>query len=169
MTQELRKNIGVLNTYIDDPTEGLPEDIFLFATSITPMVNVDLLIRDEKGRILLSWRDDEIEGTGWHVPGGVIRLKESFEDRVRRTSQKEIGCVVDFKDTPLEIVPIIKKHAKIRCHFITFVYDCRLPYGFEIMESKQEGKRQAGELKWFDDFPSDMLIVHNFYRKYFNN
>ena len=39
-----------------DPTIGLPETLFEFATRITPMVNVDLLVRNFKKEILLTWR-----------------------------------------------------------------------------------------------------------------
>ena len=66
---ELKKLFEEVDTYIEDPTKGLPEEVFIFLTQNTPMVNVDLVIRDDKGRILLSWRDDEFCGSGWHIPG----------------------------------------------------------------------------------------------------
>jgi colanic acid biosynthesis protein WcaH len=37
-----------------------------------------------KGRTLLTWRDDESFGAGWHVPGGIIRYKETAADRIVR-------------------------------------------------------------------------------------
>lgn len=66
-----------------DPRKGLPEDLF-FATSLIPLVNVDLFVHEGK-KILLSWRDDEFHGKGWHIPGGCIRLKETCEDRIQLT------------------------------------------------------------------------------------
>lgn len=74
----LKIYIEGIRDYIDDPRNGLPEELFLFATEITPMVNVDLLVRDDEGRILLAWRDDDIYGTGWHVPGGNNTIKGKF-------------------------------------------------------------------------------------------
>lgn len=59
---------------IDDPDKGLPEEVFLFLSQLSPLPNVDLLTRDREGRILLAWRNDPWWGSGWHVPGGVIRL-----------------------------------------------------------------------------------------------
>ena len=61
-----------------DPREGLPEDLFLLATSLIPLANVDLFVHDEK-KVLLSWRDDAFHGKGWHIPGGCIRIKEACE------------------------------------------------------------------------------------------
>ena len=51
LQQELQKeNIN--------PCNGLPEDLFLFSTTLAPVANVDLFITDTKRRVLLSWRDD---------------------------------------------------------------------------------------------------------------
>ncbi len=58
-----------------DPVNGLPLDLFEFSTTLLPFINVDLLIQNQKGQILLSWRDDKHYGTGWQIPGGIIRMK----------------------------------------------------------------------------------------------
>ena len=55
---ELQKKIKVLEFLIKDPKKGLGEEIFLFVSRITPLINVDLLIKNEKGQTLLTWRDD---------------------------------------------------------------------------------------------------------------
>ena len=39
--------IEFLDTEIANPSLGLPEELFIFISRITPMVNVDLLIKDE--------------------------------------------------------------------------------------------------------------------------
>ena len=36
-----------------------PEYFEKHVTTVVPIVNVDLLIKDKEGRILLSWRDEE--------------------------------------------------------------------------------------------------------------
>ena len=62
----------------------IPKDIFLLSSRLSPVLNVDLLIKDESGRILLSWRDDPyVTGPGWHIPGGIVRLKENFSRSIR--------------------------------------------------------------------------------------
>ena len=73
---------------------------------------------------------------------------------------------MESADKPIEVVPIIIKEMKTRGHFITFVYECRLPAGFEL---RNEGRKEtdAGYLKWHKTCPDNMLSVHHFYRKYF--
>jgi len=66
----ISKAISFLDYNVPNPTEGLPEELFLYITIITPLINVDLLIKDENGRTLLSLRDERYTGIGWHVPGG---------------------------------------------------------------------------------------------------
>lgn len=155
-----------VSQYIEKPEEGLPEEVFLFATELTPMVNVDLLIRDRDGRILLSWRNDPFYEQGWHVPGGILRLKETFEERIQKTAMQEIGTRVNHAAQPVETVPIIVKNMKTRGHFITFVYECRLPEGFEI-DNGTKKESDAGYLAWHQECPDNILKVHSFYRKYF--
>ena len=88
----LREAIATLRAALGPaPRNGLPEDLFLFVSSLTPLVNVDLLIRDDAGRMLLGWRHDAFYGPGWHVPGSFIptitpttRWQRSISKRFRK-------------------------------------------------------------------------------------
>lgn len=164
--REINDLLQKIRNKIQNPREELPEEIFLFATEITPMVNVDLLIYDNDGRILLSWRDDKFYDKGWHVPGGILRLQETFEQRIQRTALDEIGCMVEHSGEPIEIVPIICKDMVQRSHFISFVYKCKLAEGYEI-DNGEKKENEAGYLKWFEKCPDNLLDVHSFYKKYF--
>lgn len=70
--------IGILDKQAPNPSSGLPDELFFYISRVTPMVNVDLLIKDEDGRTLLSWRNDQYAGKGWHLPGGIVRFKETL-------------------------------------------------------------------------------------------
>ena len=63
-----------------DPRQGLPESVFIMASSLMPIVNIDLFIVDGKGRVLLSWRDDLYHTKGWHIPANIFRKDISFRD-----------------------------------------------------------------------------------------
>ncbi|MDR2391572.1 MAG: NUDIX domain-containing protein [Planctomycetota bacterium] len=158
--------LQTLDSLIGDPRQGLPEEIFLFASSITPMVNADLLVRDDEGRILLSWRDDEHSGQGWHVPGGIVRFQETLEERLQKTALREFGSPVEFDPRPLEHVEFIERDHRERGHFVTFVYACRLPAGWNAA-SQPWKPGEAGYLAWHAAFPENMIQVHHYYRKYF--
>ena len=163
---ELTEALRVIRDSVDNPEKGLPEDVFLLASELLPLVNTDLLVRDDDGRILLAWRNDRWWGNGWHVPGGVLRLNETFEQRVQKTAVEELHSEVSFSKTPLEICPIIAKQFKERSHHITFVYDCRVPDDY-VIDNGELAENDTGYLKWHDVFPDDMLKCHEFYKKYF--
>lgn len=125
----LEKHIQGLKEYITNPQIGLPEEIFELVSSLTPMVNVDLLFRDESGRILLIWRDDPICGCGWHIPGGICRFQETRKERILKTAQKELQADITFNEEVLAVNEIILPQ-EVRGHFISFLYECYLPKGY---------------------------------------
>src|SRR5579871_5898505 len=99
--------ISDIESAIRDPHSGLPEEVFLFASRITPLVNVDLLIQDDAGRTLLTWRDDQFFGQGWHIPGGIIRYKETAAERIRACALQELGAEVSFEAAPALVLETI--------------------------------------------------------------
>ena len=118
---ELRLEIKKENI---DPAEGLGDELFSVVASLTNIVNVDILIVKE-GNILLSWRDDEQCGAGWHLPGGCVRLKETLEQRLHVCAKSELGTDVLYDMKPILITENIEpKRDRGRTHFISFLYQC---------------------------------------------
>src|SRR5438105_3537937 len=98
----LEDHVAAIDSFIGDPRQGLPKPVFDLLSRITPVVNVDLLIRNDRREILLTWRDDELYH-GWHVPGGVVRFKERMADRVAAVARIELGTAVTMKPEPLAV------------------------------------------------------------------
>ena len=159
--------IEVLSSAISDPRKGLPEDVFLFISRLTPMVNVDLLIQDERKRTLLTWRDDELLGPGWHIPGGIIRYKEDMALRVQAVASIELGTEVDFDPDPIAINQIIVPEKKERAHFVSLLFRCFLRAGPDEKLRFQSGHPKAGEWAWLARFPENMIRMHHIYRRFF--
>ena len=84
--------LATLTSHIGDATQGLPEDVFLFLSGITPLFNVDLLIKNEAGQTLLTWRADQFYPESWHIPGGIVRFKEKITDRLAAVATNELGA-----------------------------------------------------------------------------
>lgn len=159
--------VKFLDKQIKNSSKGLPEEVFLFASRIVPMVNVDLLIKDKNGRTLLSWRDDQYCGKGWHLPGGVIRFKETIKERLEKVAETEIGAKVKFELKPIAVNEIMIK-SKTRGHFISLLYKCYLSSNF-VPENKGLKETDAGYLKWHAACPDNLLKWHNnIYRKFLN-
>lgn len=154
-----------------NPENGLGEELFLTVSSLVPIVNVDLLVFNEKGQFILRWRDDPYCGTGWHVPGGCIRFKETSADRISIVAQKELGINdIKFDAEPIKVFEIINhEHREIgnqneRGHFITLVYKCYAPGDF-IIEKQPYRDGEVGFMQWFDHLPENMLSIQSCYKE----
>jgi colanic acid biosynthesis protein WcaH len=161
----LEDAVTFLDNSIPEKTIGLPDEIFYFISRTTPFVNVDLLIKDKRGRVLLSWRDDEYYGQGWHIPGGIIRFKETLEQRIQKTAESEIGTMVNFDPQPLAIEQFIIPEWENRAHFISFLYNCSIPDSF-VPNNSSKKRHDAGYIEWHDECPNDLIKFHDPYRKF---
>jgi ADP-ribose pyrophosphatase YjhB (NUDIX family) len=159
--------IHTLESFLTDPHRGLPEEVFRFVTRLTPMINVDLLIRDVEGRFLLTWRDDGFEySPGWHLPGGIIRYKEGRGERIQAVAQNELGTSVRFQEEPLAVREVIHPTRRTRGHFISLLYLCELAAPPAEALRFRGGTPGAGQWAWHRDAPPDLIPVHDMYRAF---
>lgn len=154
---ELNESICKIESFIRNPQRGLPEEVFLFLSRNTPMINTDLLIKNDRGQTLLTWRDDGYAPAGWHIPGGIIRYKESFADRISATAKTEIGADVKFKPVPLAFNEFIASQSKDRGHFISLLFSCVLVGHPDRNIEYKGGQPRPGEWKWHSRCPENML------------
>ena len=163
---ELRKTICYLESSIDNPSRGLPEEVFLLISRLTPLLNVDLLIKNEQNHTFLTWRDDKFHPPGWHVPGGIIRYKEKIVDRVRAVAKSEFGAEVSCDQPPLVMHEIIHSDRKIRGHFISLLYRCCLESAPAEHLRCTGHPPKANEWMWHKSCPKDLISVHEIYRRF---
>jgi ADP-ribose pyrophosphatase YjhB (NUDIX family) len=161
---ELKDAIDFLDQKAPDPKQGLPDEVFYFISRMTPLPNVDLLIQDEKGRTLLAWRDDQHAGTGWHVPGGIVRFKEKLETRIKKVAENEIGRRVEFNPVPIAVTEMIIKR-DVRGHFIALLYKCFMPGSF-VPDNGKLTEKDPGFLRWHEGCPENILRCHAVYKKF---
>lgn len=149
-----------------NPANGLTEELFVFATTLMPVPNVDLFITNEYGQLLLTWRNDKYYGSGWHIPGGCIRMRESLESRIQKTALNEIGTEVDYDKEPIVVREAFVNESRPwlsneleRAHNISLLFQCRIPDGF-VINNRGLQKHDVGYAKWFNSLPSDLLKAH---------
>jgi ADP-ribose pyrophosphatase YjhB (NUDIX family) len=165
VSPELGASISALESGLGDPRRGLPEDVFRFVSRITPLINVDLLIKDERERTLLTWRDDEFFGAGWHVPGGIIRYKETIADRIRGCAREELGTDVAHDEPPLLITESILGQ-DTRGHFISLLYRCCLVGPPDEGRRATSDRPSVGDWRWHDRCPPDLLEAQRPYARF---
>lgn len=74
---------------------------FLDVIAATPLVSIDLVIRNEKDQVLLGRRVNRPAQNLWFVPGGRIRKNERIQDAFARVFQVELGVSFPFAQARL--------------------------------------------------------------------
>ena len=162
---DLRPLISAVESAVGDPHDGLPEDVFLFVSRITPLINVDLLIQDDRSRTLLTWRDDELSGCGWHIPGGIIRFKETAAARILACAREELGADVSFEAAPVLVSETIREQ-DARGHFVSILFRCRLLGPLDQSKQAQADRPTAGDWRWHERCPPDLLETQRPYARF---
>ena len=152
------------------PHEGLGTELFLFTSTLTPIINIDLFITNEQGQFLTTWREDRWYGTGWHLPGGCVRFKETIMDRAHRTAIDELG--VDVEVNPVHL--LLTEHIDdgniditVREHFLSILFGCKIINPEKLRNV--DGKQIKDHVCWFDKILEDLLPAQNYYREYIQN
>jgi ADP-ribose pyrophosphatase YjhB (NUDIX family) len=158
--------LTALEAWAPEPSAGLPESLFLLVSRLTPLVNVDLLVQVERRGTLLTWREDEFYGAGWHVPGGIIRYKETAEDCIRATAQRELGASVEFDPQPVAVIQAIEPRRRERGHFISLLYRCRLTAPPAEALRFTGAAPQRGQWAWHAHCPPDLIPAQAPYRRF---
>jgi colanic acid biosynthesis protein WcaH len=128
----------------------LEKDEFLEIIDKTPLVSIDLVIRDSANRILLGRRVNEPAKGKWFVPGGRIMKGESINDAFERITKAEIGIKHSRSEarligayTHLYDTNVFLKDG-ISTHYIALAFELQLADNIEVGE-----KAQHNEYKWF--------------------
>jgi len=152
-----------------DQGMDLGTELFHLVSAVTPMINVDLLIQRERFGIretLLVWREDEFY-RGWHLPGGVIRFKESMLNRVRLVGKEELGASFSKVCGPIEVSEKMNPTRNTRGHFIALLFKCELDNHLSEEPPLYESKvKKNGQWSWHEKVPDSFLTQQEIYLKY---
>lgn len=69
----------------------LPGETFKSVIQHTPLISIDLIVRNEHGEVLLGKRVNAPAKDYWFVPGGRIRKNETLDDAFVRLLKEELG------------------------------------------------------------------------------
>jgi colanic acid biosynthesis protein WcaH len=79
-----------------DAHQFLSQNDFAHTVRFSPLVSIDLIIRDFQGNVLLGLRANEPAKDTYFVPGGAIRKNERIREAFARILYCETGLTVSF-------------------------------------------------------------------------
>ncbi len=81
----------VVKAFLDNKT-------FASVIENTPLISIDLVVRNNEGKILLGLRTNKPAQGFWFVPGGRIAKNESLADAFKRLTKAELGIELSITD-----------------------------------------------------------------------
>jgi colanic acid biosynthesis protein WcaH len=67
------------------------QEVFLTVIANTPLVSIDLVVRNDEGKVLVGRRNNEPARGTWFVPGGRIWKDETLDEAYHRIATVELG------------------------------------------------------------------------------
>lgn len=152
----------------------LDRDTFKTIVDKTPLISIDLVVRNSVGEVLLGQRLNKPAQGFWFVPGGRILKDESIANAFKRLTLNELGITIDIKDArylglyehfyPGSIFSDDVTQSSVSTHYVVNAFEVVFPeYNVELP------KEQHGEYRWFSE---DELLasveVHDHSKWYFD-
>lgn len=151
---------------LEEGREGYLEDeVFKTIIQNTPLVSVDLIVKNNDDMVLLGKRINKPAEGYWFTLGGRVLKNEKIEDAIRRISKIELNIELHSSASFIGIFEHIYDDGIFNdtsTHYINIAYEIKL----DRMNSLP--KDQHDEYKWFTI--KELLIskdVHPFVKDYF--
>lgn len=148
--------------------QRLDQSLFKTIVTNTPLISIDLIIRNEAGMALLGQRLNQPAQGYWFVPGGRIFKDEKFNQAFSRICQEELGYEMQIVNaTFLNVFEHFYQNNfssdDFSTHYVVHAYELsvldhelNLPY------------EQHSSYKWFDqDTINHSEQVHQYTKDYF--
>lgn len=144
----------------------LEKKIFSSVIQHTPLVSIDLIVKNEEGKVLLGKRTNEPAKGYWFVPGGRIHKDETLDAAFKRTVNDELGLDMSRKEALFD---------RVYEHFYeNNVFNENFSTHYVVLAHKitiralPELNTQHSEYRWFE--VEELLNsddVHNYTKDYF--
>ncbi|MCX2497652.1 GDP-mannose mannosyl hydrolase [Plesiomonas shigelloides] len=131
--------------------QRLDEEAFKTVVASTPLVSIDLIIRNSRNQVLLGLRTNRPAQGFWFVPGGRIGKDETFEQAFFRLTKNELGFSV-----PLTIASFLGPYQHIysdnfsgtdfSTHYVVLGYQLNLDIDLKRLPVEQHQHYQ-----WWDE------------------
>jgi len=108
----------------------LPDKIFKSVIQHTPLISIDLIVRNEQGEVLLGKRVNAPAKGYWFVPGGRVRKNETLDDAFVRLVREELGIESGITRADTRFLGVFEHfyddcvfNDDVKTHYIVLAYE----------------------------------------------
>lgn len=151
-------------------TQRLDEHTFKLVVASTPLVSIDLIIRNSKRQILLGQRTNRPAQGFWFVPGGRICKDETFEAAFQRLTKVELGEEYSLKQaqffgTYQHFYKDNFSKDEFSTHYVVLGYELELDIELSSLPDEQHNHYQWWEIESL--FASEQVHINT--KAYFSD
>ncbi|UOH75079.1 GDP-mannose mannosyl hydrolase [Acinetobacter schindleri] len=150
----------------------LPDEIFKSVIQHTPLISIDLIVRNEKGEVLLGKRVNAPAKGYWFVPGGRVRKNETLDDAFVRLVREELGIESGITRADAKFLGVFEHYYEdcvfgdgTSTYYVVLAHEILLENIIDI----EYMNNQHNDFEWMEipDIIKDSSI-HNFTKAYFS-
>jgi colanic acid biosynthesis protein WcaH len=152
------------------PQRLLSASDFAEVVRLTPLISIDLILRNSNGDALLGVRNNEPAKGFYFVPGGRVLKNERIADAFRRIILNETGVSADISQSTFKGVfehiydSNFANRSDFGTHYVVLAYQITQPFDDVRLDS------QHSAFEWWDDERiRTSRVVHENTRAYFLN
>lgn len=135
-----------------------------------PLVSIDLIVKNDKGEVLVGLRKNEPARGFWFVPGCRILKDERIAEAFGRTGHEELGINLAFEDASFlgvfeHLYPNnFTEKEDFSTHYVVLAYEVKVPETLLDLP-----KAQHSEYKWLSaESLHKEQNVHAYTKAYFD-
>ncbi len=142
----------------------LKKETFKTVIASTPLISIDLVVKNSQGEYLLGYRLNKPAKGFWFVPGGRILKDESMDDAFIRLCKNELGIYVRRNEAKF-LGPFEHFYQdyvfgdEVTTHYVVLAYEISLDLVINKLPSEQHN-----QYRWFtlvDLLSCDDVHVHS--------
>ena len=150
-------------------TKRLNDAEFAQIVRTTPLISVDLIIRDPDRKVLVGLRTNEPAKGFYFIPGGIILKNETIAAAFARILHSETGCRIRYEDA--RFVGVFEHFysnnrfgtSEFGTHYIVLAHEVLLAKRPTIVLDSQHSA-----VRWHDEAElRDAIDVHPYTKAYF--
>lgn len=149
----------------------LPDETFKSVIQHTPLISIDLIVRNEQGEVLLGKRVNAPAKGYWFVPGGRVRKNETLDDAFVRLVREELGIESGITRADAKFLGVFEHFyddcvfgSELNTHYVVMAYSV----GISKNQIKLEKNMQHLDMRFFN-VKNELLDIniHKYTKMYF--
>lgn len=123
----------------------LSESTFQTIIGATPLVSIDLIVKNARGEVLLGYRTNRPAQGYWFVPGGRVQKNERLDKAFLRLTEAELGMAIERSEASFmgvfeHLYDDSAFDEAVSTHYVVLGYELELDISLDALPKEQHNQ-----------------------------